>query len=1052
MQIQTGGAVATVNSDNSNSGSDNGSGDNSNTGNNNNSNSNQQDQPASQLTQTTSQLTQTTSQPTQITSQPTQTASQPTQTASQQAEPATEQPEGNNQKTTENTPALALADEGEETPEDNGAESKPVADGSSSDTNAVGSQTPETNAAENTQNGAAAKTEAANQATSGQNTGAMKNDCTGKGATEDGYWVVNRDEQSETVETLPGTKDENKGAIQQEKTDYEKEQSEEENSSEDDADTPEEEDEKASVDYSFLYDKESGHIKVTFNIAPDAEGDQVIELSKVNELLRDAGEDGFGAYLETEEGQKALNKVFEDILGWGDSTSSIKYKVNGVEYIKTFTKGVGSSVNAGKADLYYEPGCTTIYDVSLTSGSKHTYTYYNESFTVNTPDISDETGTGVTGFDGQDLPERYTQNESIELKYRRDVDSGCMEDLIDNAFAEFGERSQKKQYIDAEGNLTTTAQSVYVEAGTKVVKIGSKYYVEANGYYYGNFSSSAVEKNEDGELALKNATSCKTYAYNKKGEQVYTYAKDTHMDSFSTSSAQKAIAKYMEAHGYANYEDYVLAYYADSSRAGVKYESVNELLKNYPNAVSELMNSGNAMPNYNGSITVKIDPNTSYDNFYKNILSLKIGNMKDIDDQVESGGDEDHGHNHGQWATDSNGGETIGAYMYGKLNYQSDTDGNSEKSVNEYMVAALDAASTEDYNAWEAANTYFNELLKDGLSQNEATWRAFAMAANIDFYRAGNDYQDTAWMWYASLKLHQTDGTLDITKRDTNGNIIGDDAGESQTSFYIWKTIGDNGEALPKPQYCVYQGTTTKVTYKKDADGNDTNEVESTEEVAGFYYWKEYKAGDDADAYTVTTTNGNLKIDYLFLENMVYYLQEAVAPNGFQKDTNVYVICNGKQYTNLLKEAAKESNSGITTDAEGNVYYIANVAAGTSGTAKYLGEIKGGYTLKVEFVNPGIPSVPDVPNVPDTPRSENPDTPTTPDTPGTTTVVQTVLGAERPVETVTPVETSSTPAVLGATRGRGTGDESNMAGWGAASLAALGALAAYFARKRRSRG
>ena len=51
-------------------------------------------------------------------------------------------------------------------------------------------------------------------------------------------------------------------------------------------------------------------------------------------------------------------------------------------------------------------------------------------------------------------------------------------------------------------------------------------------------------------------------------------------------------------------------------------------------------------------------------------------------------------------------------------------------------------------------------LLASGLTSEEATWAAFAMATNIDFQNAGNDYQNTAWNWYASMVLHQADGTL----------------------------------------------------------------------------------------------------------------------------------------------------------------------------------------------------------------------------------------------------------------------------------------------------
>ena len=48
----------------------------------------------------------------------------------------------------------------------------------------------------------------------------------------------------------------------------------------------------------------------------------------------------------------------------------------------------------------------------------------------------------------------------------------------------------------------------------------------------------------------------------------------------------------------------------------------------------------------------------------------------------------------------------------------------------------------------------------------------------------------------------------------------------------------------------------------------------------GFYCWVKYDPTKDKLTYTVTTTNGKLNIDYALLENVVYYLQEAIAPTA----------------------------------------------------------------------------------------------------------------------------------------------------------------------------
>lgn len=172
-------------------------------------------------------------------------------------------------------------------------------------------------------------------------------------------------------------------------------------------------------DYEYIYDKETGKFKVTFNIKEDAKGDQTIELSKVMEEINAAGKKQFDEWFKTEDGAKEL----DDAQYYG---STIRQSFDGVEYIY-------NPVN-GTASLYEEPGCTTVFDVYLTNGSKHTYVYKNNSFTVSTPDVSNSDHTGVTGFDGQELPEDYTKG-FLSPKY--DIENasttGVIEDLVDKA-------------------------------------------------------------------------------------------------------------------------------------------------------------------------------------------------------------------------------------------------------------------------------------------------------------------------------------------------------------------------------------------------------------------------------------------------------------------------------------------------------------------------------------------------------------------------------------------------------------------------------------------
>lgn len=845
-------------------------------------------------------------------------------------------------------------------------------------------------------------------------------DATGDNDTSsDDKPTIERPEQSDTVETLPGTAEDNKDHIKGEDKDdtEDKGDSGEETPDTGDTDTeekgeegsgsegtpeekpeetpenpektpeetpkePSEEPAEDDTDYSCAYDPDTGHFKVTFNIKADAEGDQTIELSKVQEVVRKNGE----SYLDTDEGKAAL----EEAQMWGDKT--MKYTHNGVTYIYTLATGTVS--------LYQEPGCTTIFDVSLANGSKHTYVYKDSSFTVATPDVSNTDKTGVTGFDGQELPKEYAGNTNLELKYDKNAASGCMEDLVDAALAKYGEKMMQNQFLDSEGKLTTQSTRTDVPAGTEVELIGGKYYVKSGDHYYGGFSKSDVQT-KDGKTVLNKDKNTYTIAYKKtkngkKVEKDYYVGPYTHSSSaLSNQDIQKALKPYMAEKDYETYDDYILDYYKKPD--GSKYDSVSELLKNDPKALKELSRSGSSMPNdpNTGNNTVKMDPSTLYDNFYKNVLSFKVGNQDTVDS--EAGGNVDHNHSHDQWAADGTQ-ETIGDYMADKLN--------------------------ETPGAWDKANAYFNTLLASGLTEDEATWAAFAMATNIDFQNAGNDYQNTAWNWYASMVLHQADGTLDLTKTDKKtGEIIGDDEGEGQTSFYLWKYETDKKTGEKNPMYCTY----VEPTYTTNEDGEQVLEKD------GFYCWVKYDPTKDKLTYTVTTTNGKLNIDYALLENVVYYLQEAIAPDGYDTDPEIYVICDEESYKELegteVTNPATGATSKVTADS-------------------WLGSILGGKTLSINFVNTATVPDPEPTPDPDPVPPVDPDIPVDPEKPDTPPVQDETPSGETPV---TP-ENPQNPAVQDAAPDAAALPQTGTTSWMAGVLASLGSLLLacgwFFTRKQ----
>ena len=847
----------------------------------------------------------------------------------------------------------------------------------------------------------------------------------GDNTSSDDKPTIERPEQSETVETLPGTAEDNKDHIKGEDKDDSKDDTSEpetpaegeekgetpaeggdkdatETPAEGDKDTETEEPAKDDdIDYDVAYDEDTGHFKVTFNIKEGAEGDQTIELSKVQEVVEKYGEKKFDEWLQTDPDAK---NWMEDALWYAQyGQPSKKTKdFNGASYTLYVYYDEKTDSVAQRVAFNNEPGCTTMFDVSLSNGSKHTYVYKDNSLTVATPDVSNTDKTGVTGFDGQELPKEYAGNTNLELKYDKNAASGCMEDLVDAALKEYGGNHDQNQFLDSEGKLTTQSTRTDVPAGTEVELFGGKYYVKSGDHYYGGFYKSDVQTTEDGKTVLNKDKNTYTIAYKKtkNGKNVekdYYYGPYTHSSStLMNQDIRDALEQYMPAKGYKTYDDYILDYYRKPD--GSKYDRVSDLLKNDPKALKELSRSGSSMPNdpNTGNNTVKMDPSTLYDNFYKNVLSFKVGNQDTVDS--EAGGNVDHNHSHGQWAADGTQ-ETIGDYMAGKLN--------------------------ETPGAWAKANSYFNTLLANGMSEDEATWAAFAMATNIDFQNAGNDYQNTAWNWYASMVLHQADGTLDLTKTDKKtGEIIGDDAGEGQTSFYLWKYEKDaNGNE--SPMYCTY----VEPTYTTNKDGEQVLEKD------GFYCWVKYDPSKDKLTYTVTTTNGKLNINYALLENVVYYLQEAIAPDGYDTDPEIYVICDEESYKEL-------EGTEVTNPATGATSKVTE--------SSWLGSILGGKTLPINFVNTAT-VVPD-PDPEPTPDPDpvppvDPDIPVDPANPDTPPVQD-----ADPDETPVTPENPQNPAVQDAAPDAAALPQTGTTSWMAGVLASLGSLLLacgwFFTRKQ----
>lgn len=740
----------------------------------------------------------------------------------------------------------------------------------------------------------------------------------GDNTSSDDKPTIERPEQSDTVETLPGTAKDNKDHIKGEDKDdtEDKGDSGEETPGTGDTDTgdidtgdteekgeegsgseetpeekPEETPKEDDTDYSCAYDPKSGHFKITFNIKEDAEGDQTIELSKVHEVVQQYGEDVVDKWLATEEGQNWY-KNEEGWIGLDKVEKNVKI-ANNVEYCVSYTRDENGNIQR-KVALVPQAGDTVIYDVSLANGSKHTYVYQDGSLTVATAKLpKNDNPNASVGFDGQPLPD-IIADTNVVITYNRGKDvHGCMEDLID-------------QLED-------------------------------------------VDRQYD-----------------------------------SPSTVRRAVDNYIKDHYNGDYDAYILDYY--NKKDGTSYTSVNDLLANNEAALTDLNKTGTGVNLHR----ITFDSPTYYNHFYKNVLSLKVDDSDKLEEFKKDTGV--------SW--NSSGKElTIGDYMYDKLN------------------------STE--GAWDKANSYFNALLSSGLNEDEATWAAFALAVNLDGELANNNILNKPLNWYASMVLHQTDGTLDLTKTDKDtGKIIGDDAGEGQTSFYLWKYEKDaNGNE--SPMYCTY----VEPTYTTNKDGEQVLEKD------GFYCWVKYDPSKDKLTYTVTTTNGKLNIDYALLENVVYYLQEAIAPDGYDTDPEIYVICDEESYKEL-------EGTEVTNPATGATSKVTE--------SSWLGSILGGKTLSINFMNTAT-VVPD-PDPEPTPDPDpvppvDPDIPVDPANPDNPSVKD-----ADPDETPVDPENPQNPAVQDAAPDAAALPQTGTTSWMAGVLASLGSLLLacgwFFTRKQ----
>ena len=511
----------------------------------------------------------------------------------------------------------------------------------------------------------------------------------GDNTSSDDKPTIERPEQSDTVETLPGTAEDNKDHIKGEDKDdtEDKGDSGEETPGTGDTDTgdteekgeegsgseetpeekPEEKPKEDDTDCSCAYDPKSGHFKITFNIKEDAEGDQTIELSKVQEVVEKYGEKQFDKWIQTD-GANWMDDALWCAQYGQSSEKTVDF--NGASYTLYVYYDEETGSVAQRVAYTEEPGCTTIFDVSLSNGSKHTYVYKDSSLTVATPDVSNTDKTGIKGFDGQELPKDYSDFE-IHPNFSSDAnDTGCIESIIDKALKS-SESNIRLYYDPATDEVSTTYQKISLKDKEAVLCSDGFYRIPiGDGRYYAKFTSAQVKEVPKGSkhYVVTQSTGKNTEVY--KEDCSAAYAPYERRNDGSGAFANEAKIRYLLGvylrDNNTNLESEVLAYY--NTKDNTNYSTLNELFENNPEAAAELTKTGENLdeldPQDSNQI-LTISTSQFYDNFYKNILSFKVGDPKKVD--AEAGGNVDHNHSHGQWATDGTQ-ETIGDYMAGKLN------------------------------------------------------------------------------------------------------------------------------------------------------------------------------------------------------------------------------------------------------------------------------------------------------------------------------------------------------------------------------------------------
>ena len=332
-------------------------------------------------------------------------------------------------------------------------------------------------------------------------------------------------------------------------------------------------------------------------------------------------------------------------------------------------------------------------------------------------------------------------------------------------------------------------------------------------------------------------------------EYTKTDAGSAHYDPISYSFDNEDMTKAVT--------DYLVTYY--SNLDGVAYTDWNDVVAKSKSAQTDVSSTENVHQADLGftfgeeDIIASYGPNFKFNNFYQNLLSFIYGDEEKIEELLGDPIEADFS-NHPTFAPN---------------NWSSNYEGKGLDL--DYSVVLEQYMSHQE--AWEKADSYFSELLEKGLSAKNATAATlaqFAMSINVDGNAMSNDWQLTKWGWLNSIQLEQMDIDFTLSKKDQAGETI--TSGETGFQvYYIDKVKDENGTETSVNMYCTYDENTNAYTFVTTPS-------------------------------TVWTENGELNISYAMMKDVVYYLQEQTAPDGYEKDTNVYIVMSEDDYNQLTDE------------------------------------------------------------------------------------------------------------------------------------------------------